>query len=144
MEQYPLTRRNLASILMGTVYDPLQIFAPYQNNLKFVYRDLTRKLHMQNASPQWDVPVDKEIQERVLHALSFFFLVEQIQFPRKVLFMDAVQIKIKIYFDGSKSAVGVCVIIQNILPNGQTKVDQRARAYWTCAAGIVQWGEQEG
>ena len=52
VQNYPLTRRNLASILMGTLYNPLQIFVPYQNNLKLIYRDLTRQLHMQGAGPQ--------------------------------------------------------------------------------------------
>ena len=81
VENYPLTRRNLASILMGTLYDPLQIFAAYQNNLKLIYRDLTRQLHMQGAGPQWDTPVSDAIKDRVMQALSFFFLLKKIEFP---------------------------------------------------------------
>ena len=119
MEKNPLTRRNLATILMGTLYDPLQIFPPYQKNVNLIYRDLTRKLHMKNAGPQWDEPFDSDIKERVLHDLSFFFLIEEIQFPRKILYMNAASIKIKILFHGSKPCIGVCVVIQNTLPNGQ-------------------------
>ena len=119
VEMYPLSRRNLASILMGTLYDPLQIYEPYQNNLKLIYRDLTRQLHAQGAGPQWDTPVSDVIKDRVMHALSFFFLLETIEFPRKVLFMNAEQIHIWIYFDGFNQAMGVSVVIQNVLPTGQ-------------------------
>ena len=35
-EIYGLTKRSVASILMGTCHDPLGIFLPYVNNLKII------------------------------------------------------------------------------------------------------------
>ena len=38
-----MTRRSVASILMGLLHDPLQLMAPFINNLKLVYRDICRR-----------------------------------------------------------------------------------------------------
>ena len=40
IKEFPLTKRSMASILMGSINDPLQIMAPYVDNLKLIYRNL--------------------------------------------------------------------------------------------------------
>ena len=95
---------------MGTLYDPLQIMSPYSNNLKLIYRDLTRMIHV-IGDPQWDKEVPPESRERILKALSYFFSMEDIQFRRKAIFMEASEIIFKIFLDGS---IGVSVIKQNV------------------------------
>ena len=68
---------------------------------------------------RWDAPVPQEIHDRVIKSLSYFFEMENIQIQRKALFAESTHIKFKIFFDGSKQAVGVSVLVQNILPNGE-------------------------
>ena len=45
--------------------------------------------------------------------------MENIQIQRKALFAESTHIKFKLFFDGSKQAVGVSVLVQNILPNNE-------------------------
>ena len=40
--EFGLTKRSLASILIGSLHYPLQIMAPYVNNIKLIYRDVCR------------------------------------------------------------------------------------------------------
>ena len=42
IQEFPLTNTTLASILMGSLHDPLHLMAPYVNNLKLIYNDLCR------------------------------------------------------------------------------------------------------
>ena len=37
VELFGLTKRSFASILMGTIHDPVSVFLPYLNNLKLIY-----------------------------------------------------------------------------------------------------------
>ena len=115
IEQYGLTKRSLASVLMGSLHDPLQIMAPYINNIKLIYRDVCR------MGLNWDQEVPEEIKTRLLEALSFFFMMENIEFPRKVVFSSAKSIKFMIYFDGAKSAVGVSVIVKSTFLDGTVR-----------------------
>ena len=52
---------------MGSKYDPLQIMAPFLNNVKLIYRDLCR------MKMEWDNEVPETIQEGIIKALSYFF-----------------------------------------------------------------------
>ena len=54
-ELYGLTKRTVASILMGTIHDPLGFFLPYVNNLKLVYRDICRQ------GTEWDKPISENM-----------------------------------------------------------------------------------
>ena len=110
---YGLTKRSVACILMGTLRDPLQLLAPYINNLKLIYRNICR------LKIDWDQTVPEKIQERIVEVLSFFFEMDKIQFTRKAVFMDAAKIKFKVYFDGSKQCIGVSAVVKNVLPNGK-------------------------
>ena len=51
---YGLTKRTVASILMGTIHDLLGMVLPFINNLKFIYRDICRE------NTEWD----KQISEK--------------------------------------------------------------------------------
>ena len=42
MKKYPITKKNLASIVMGTLYDPLGLGQPFVNNLKSLFREVCR------------------------------------------------------------------------------------------------------
>ena len=46
MMTYPLTKRSLASLVMGTLYDPLGLGIPFTNNIKAIYREATRRAEM--------------------------------------------------------------------------------------------------
>ena len=82
-EIYGLTKRSVASILMGSCHDPLGIFLPYVNNLKIIYRDICRQ------GTEWDKPINENMKARVLEALSFFVGIENVQFQRKAIFPEA-------------------------------------------------------
>ena len=115
IQDFPLTKRTLASILMGTVHDPLQLMAPYVNNLKLIYRDLCRI----SVNTSWDEGVPEKIKDRLEEALQHFFNMEQVEFQRKAVFIQAKEIVFKIYFDGSKEGIGVSVLVKSILPNDE-------------------------
>ena len=72
-----MKKRSLASILMGSLHDPLQIMAPYVNNIK---SDLQRCLGSSGT---------KKIEERIVEALEYFLPMENLQFKRKAVFSEA-------------------------------------------------------
>ena len=115
IQDFPLTKRTLASILMGSLHDPLQIMAPYVNNLKLIYRDLCRI----SLNTSWDEGVPEKIKDRLEEALRHFFKMEKVKFQRKVVFLEAKNVTFKIYFDGSKSGIGVSVVVKSVLPNDE-------------------------
>ena len=57
VKTHGVTKRNLASLLMGTCHDPLGIIDPYGNNLKIIYRRLCR------LGLTWDDKLEKEEEE---------------------------------------------------------------------------------
>ena len=68
-----MTRRSVSSILMGTLHDPLQLMAPFINNLKLVYRDICR------LKMPWDEKIPENMMNRIIEALSYFFKMETIE-----------------------------------------------------------------
>ena len=108
-----MTKRSVASLVMGTLHNPFGFMQPFQMNLKLCFRDISR------LKLQWDEPVPKQIKEKVLEAVSCFFYMDKIKFHRKALFKEAVKTTFKVYWDGSKSAIGVCVIVKSVLKNGK-------------------------
>ena len=50
VKTHGITRRNLASLLMGTCHDPLGVVDPYANNLKIIHRRVCRT----QPVPNWD------------------------------------------------------------------------------------------
>ena len=113
IDNFGLTKRSVASILMSTIHDPLGFFLPYLNNLKLIYRDICRQ------GLKWDQSIDDNMKSRVMEALELFIGIEKIQFHRKAIFPESKKITFKVYFDGSLSAIGVSVICLSELPNGK-------------------------
>ena len=113
VDNFGLTKRSVASILMGTIHDPLGFFLPYLNNLKLIYRDICRQ------GLKWDQPIDDNMKSRVMEALELFIGIENIQFHRKAIFPESKKVTFKIYLTGSLQAIGVLVVCLSELPNGQ-------------------------
>ena len=76
-ELYGLTKRTVASILMGTIHDPLGLFLPYVNNLKLVYQDICRQ------GTEWDKPISESMKLRVMEALNFFYRHRKCPIPQE-------------------------------------------------------------
>ena len=110
---YGLTKRTVASILMGTIHDPLGVCLPYVNNLKFVYRDICRE------NTEWDKEISEQMKSKVIAALNHFIEIEKIEFERKAIFTEARKLTFKFYFDGSLQGIGVSVVCLSELPNGE-------------------------
>lgn len=106
--KYPLTKRAVASIVMGVCHDPLGIVQPYINNFKFVYRKLV------GQQLDWNDEVGDDIKEEMKTAITMMFNVDKMKFPRRVAFIEAVAIEVLVFFDGSLSGVGVSTVIKNI------------------------------
>ena len=53
-----MTRYSVSSILMGTLHDPLQLMAPFINNLKLVYIDICR------LKIPWDEKIPEDMMNR--------------------------------------------------------------------------------
>ena len=83
---------------MGSLHDPLQLMAPFINNLKLVYRDICR------VKMPRDEKIPENMMNRIIEALSYFFKTETIEFERKVV------------FDGSKDIVGISVVVRQLYP----------------------------
>ena len=112
VKTHGVTKRNLASLLMGTCHDPLGIVDPYGNNLKIIYRRVCR------LGLTWDGKLQKEEEDAIIKACSFFFLLECVEFERRAIFSEAKEIIFIIYLDASTTDLnGVSIIVQNILNN---------------------------
>ena len=70
-KQFSLTKRSVASLVMGTLFDPLMVMSWYILILKIIYRDLTRILNTKGEHGL-DTVVPVEISDRVIKALSYF------------------------------------------------------------------------
>ena len=112
-KKYPLTKKALASIVMGCAHDPLQIAAPYTNNLKFLYSRAVKE------SLDWNQEVSKEIKVDMIKAIKIMFNISHLKFPRQVAFIEATSIDIITFFDGSLTGVGCSTVIRNTFEDGK-------------------------
>ena len=85
VKTHGITRRNLGSLLMGTCHDPLGIVDPYANNLKIIYRRVCRT----QPVPDWDIKLQKDEEDAIIKACSYFFLLENVLFERRAIYSDA-------------------------------------------------------
>ena len=109
IRKYPITKRNLASIVMGTLYDPLGLGQPYNNNLKSLFREVCR------LELDWKDQIPQEIQDRLVEALNFFLTLNQVMFPRRAMFLESKLIEFCLFFDGSPTEhCGVSVLVRNV------------------------------
>ena len=114
IKKYPITKRNLASIVMGTLYDPLGLGQPYVNNLKGIFREVCR---LEDIG--WKDVVPKNIQEKTVEALEYFLTLNRILFPRRAIYLESKIIEFCLFFDGSPTEhCAVSIIVRNIFHNG--------------------------
>ena len=115
MATYPLTKRSLASLVMGCLYDPLGMGITYNNNIKAIYREATRR-----ANLDWEDPIPEDLQGKLTVALSFFLELNTVLFPRRAVYMEAKLIEFLVFFDGSSNDfVGASVLVRNVFENGE-------------------------
>ena len=113
-KKYPLTKKAMASIVMGACHDPLQIVAPFTNNLKFLYSKAVKE------NLDWNQEVSKQIKVDMIKAIKTMFGISKLKFPRQVAFIEATSIEIITYFDGSLTGIGCSTVIKNMFENGKT------------------------
>ena len=113
VREHGLTKRNLASLLAGLTHDPLEIAAPYANNLKLIYRRACR------MGLAWDDNISEDLIEKTIRASSLFFPLAKVSFHRKVILCESKKIDFLFYWDGAVSMNGVSIVVKNTLPNGQ-------------------------
>ena len=108
MQDYPLTKKAIASIVMGCCHDPLGLIDPYKNNFKFIFRSIS------GQDLEWKDEVDDEVKAEMKKALTTFLNMEDFKVPRQCVFGDAEEINFIFYFDGSLSGCGVSTVVKNI------------------------------
>ena len=107
-KKHPLTKRAVASLIQGVLHDPLQMYGPYLNNLKYVFRKIVLR------GLDWKDKVDDDLVLELKEAIGLLFDLPKIKFPRRAMFHEASAIEIYIFFDGSLSGVGTSTVIKNI------------------------------
>ena len=75
IQKYPITKKHLASIVMGTLYDPLGLGQPFVNNLKTLFREVCR------LDLDWKDEIPQETQQKLIEALEFFLTLHEVMFP---------------------------------------------------------------
>lgn len=108
MKIYPLTKKAIASVVMGCVHDPLGLADPYKNNFKYIFRSISGK------DLEWKDEVDDDIKAEMKKALTTFLNMGDFKVPRQCVFSDAKEINFILYFDGSLSGVGVSTVVKNV------------------------------
>ena len=111
LKENGMTRRSVASVLMGSLHDPLQLMSPFINNLKLAYRDIYW------LKIPWDEKVPENIISRIIEELNYFFKIETVEFQWKAVFSEADEVRFKIYFYGSKEMIGISVVVRSNFPN---------------------------
>ena len=94
MQKFPITKKGVASLVMGLCHDPLGIVNPYINNFKFLYSDICKK------DIEWCQEIDSDMKNKITKFISLLFGIEKFRFPRRVAFIEATAIEVLFYFDG--------------------------------------------
>ena len=108
MEKYPLTKKAVASVVMGCCHDPLGLGDPFKNNFKQVFRKIA------GQELDWKDKVDEDTKADMKKALTTFLKMGDLKFPRQAVFQDADEIHFQFFFDGSLSGCGVSTVIKNV------------------------------
>ena len=80
-----LTKRNVASLLAGVIFDPLCLLSPYISNLKIAYRNVCRR------TKDWDEKIAVAEQNLVTKTIEKLFKVQNILIPRAVFLQGALK-----------------------------------------------------
>ena len=108
MKIYPLTKKAIASVVMGCTHDPLGLADPYKNNFKFLFQ----RISGQNLD--WKDEVDDDVKKEMKKALTTFLNMGDFKVPRQCVYGDAQEIDFIFYFDGSLSGCGVSTVVKNV------------------------------
>ena len=100
---------------MGSLHDQLQIMAPYANNPKLLYRILCRI----SLNTSWDEGVPEKIKKQTGRGFVTFLQDGKGEIPKISGLSRSQKCHIQIYFDGSKSGIGVSVVVKSVLPNNE-------------------------
>ena len=105
-----LTKRNIASLLAGVIFDPLCLLSPYISNLKIAYRNVCRK------TKDWDEKIAVAEQNLVTKTIEKLFKVQNILIPRAVFLQGALKYNLMFFFDASGEITKTSVVVQNKFP----------------------------
>ena len=108
MEKYPLTKKAVASVVMGCCPDPLGLADPFKNNFKQIFRSIA------GQELDWKDEVDENVKADMKKAITTFLKMGDLRFPRQAVFWDADEIHFQFFFDGSLSACGVSTVVKNV------------------------------
>ena len=72
----PLTKRGVAGLLAGILFDPLGLASCYLVNLKIAYRGICR------YATNWDEEIRKEENEIILNTMKCLFQCKKVLLPR--------------------------------------------------------------
>ena len=113
INEFPLRKSSIASLIVGTCHDPLGISLPYLMNLKFLFRKL---IHQELG---WDDLLKGDNLEEAKRYILLLFNLEKIQLPRQALFFNAKKITFQIFFDGSLQGIACTVLVKNQFQDGR-------------------------
>ena len=86
MEKYPLTKKAVASVVMGCCHDPLGLADPFKNNFKQIFKNIAGK------QLDWKDEVNEDVKTDMKKALTTFLKMGDLKFPRQAVFGDADEI----------------------------------------------------
>ena len=102
-----LTKRNLASLLAGMIYDPLCLLSPYISNLKIAYRNVGKRVK------DWDEKIGPSELRLVTRTVEKLFKVQNILLPRAAFLQGAERYDLLFFFDTSDDITKTSVVVQN-------------------------------
>ena len=106
-----LSKRNVASLLAGVVFDPLGLASPYLANLKIAYRRVCHTVD------KWDNMIYAAEEEIVSKTVKQLFLLNAVLMPRSAFIHGAKSYKLRFFFDASDYINNTSVVIENMFPD---------------------------
>ena len=90
-----LSKRNLASLLAGIIYDPLCLLSPYISYPKIAYRNVCKKVK------DWDERIGPSETRLVIRTVEKLFKVQNVLLPRAAFLQGAKRYDLLLFFDTS-------------------------------------------
>ena len=116
-----MTLRTLASVIHSAVWDLPGLVTPLTMDLKHHFRKMRR------AGLEWDNILPVEEVEQMVQNLCRLFAVNELEFPRRAVLMEADELEFQLYDDGAIPGIGVVICVANIFKRKgrEDKVDGR-------------------
>lgn len=108
-----ITKRVILSDIMTIIYDVLGLAGPIIVKLKIIMQELWRD----NAS--WDEKVPEHIVKPYIQTKNELNQIKKLEFPRKCIIVNYVDLQIHGFCDASEKAYGACIYIRSRDENGQ-------------------------